>query len=265
MGHNAVVKADAGETPTQFTHLKAGVRLVGHVEAVAVAQGGEENVIAYAKVDRLGKERVNTHHRRALLQRAQAKVLEPDLGAFDSVHQALFIFYRDDGALGASGPGVSSLGNAKCQGAVITEDSERAGAIDIIAVQINIKIVAAVEYQIGVDYVWIGVDSACIITLFPAGDGCNTCSCLAGGQVACTEMYCCSPETEWYRNYVIHDEEKCWAAYIVCPENTTYFINPCGCGCEQSPDCPQYINCMPPIDYDCEEMKKQCPYSPVAW
>ena len=33
--------------------------------------------------------------------------------------------------------------------------------------------------------------------------------------------------------------------YFVCPENTSYFSNACGCGCEQSQSCPQWINCMP--------------------
>lgn len=98
----------------------------------------------------------------------------------------------------------------------------------------------------------------------PADDGCNTCSCMDNGGWACTKIFCgCNPETEWWRDYVLEDEQQCWAAYIVCPEHTTYFSNSCGCGCEQDRSCPEWINCMPPRD--CSDLRSKCPYSEIAW
>lgn len=99
---------------------------------------------------------------------------------------------------------------------------------------------------------------------FPASDGCNTCTCLEGGNVACTEKAClCEPDKEWWRDYISLDPEQCRVIFFVCPEHTTYFSNPCGCGCEQSSDCPEWINCMPPRD--CSKERALCPYSHIAW
>lgn len=52
---------------------------------------------------------------------------------------------------------------------------------------------------------------------------------------------------------------------FVCPELTTYFGNACGCGCEQSADCPEYFNCMPPSPCDEDAIKTKCPYSGIAY
>jgi len=100
---------------------------------------------------------------------------------------------------------------------------------------------------------------------FPALDGCNTCSCSAPKVVSCTTKPCaaCNPASEWWRNYVATDPAKCALIDYVCPENTQSFSNSCGCGCQQDPNCPKVIDCMPPAD--CTAAKKKCPYSGVAY
>ncbi|AKT37495.1 hypothetical protein [Chondromyces crocatus] len=101
---------------------------------------------------------------------------------------------------------------------------------------------------------------------FPAADGCNTCSCTADGSVACTEMACeCNPETEWWRDYIGQSPAQCEVIDYACPENTEAFGNACGCGCEQSAECQETYNCMPPSDCNVEEIQAQCPYSQIVY
>ncbi len=99
---------------------------------------------------------------------------------------------------------------------------------------------------------------------FDSIDGCNTCEC-TGATASCTEIACaCDADNEWYRDYVGSSVEECALIDFGCPDNTTYFSNQCGCGCEQSSECPQFFNCMPPSDCDEEAIEKQCPYSEIA-
>ena len=101
---------------------------------------------------------------------------------------------------------------------------------------------------------------------FPAADGCNKCSCRENGNVACTKMLCepvCTGD-EYWREYK-GDPKKCQLIKFYCPENTNYFSDKCGCGCEQSKDCPQWFNCMPPAPCDVQEIKTRCPFSQIAW
>jgi hypothetical protein len=101
---------------------------------------------------------------------------------------------------------------------------------------------------------------------FPALDGCNTCTCGADGSVGCTKIGCpCAPAAEWWRHYVGSSPEECAIIDYACPENTLAFSNSCGCGCEQSPECPNYFDCMPPASCDEPELKKKCPYSGFAY
>lgn len=101
---------------------------------------------------------------------------------------------------------------------------------------------------------------------FPALDGCNTCTCGSDGSVGCTKMACaCSPKDEWYRKYVATSPSQCAVIDFLCPSNTTYFANACGCGCEQSSSCPQWFNCMPPASCDETKIKTECPYSGIAY
>jgi len=100
---------------------------------------------------------------------------------------------------------------------------------------------------------------------FAALDGCNTCSCTEDG-IACTDQACtCDPDDEWYRNYVSVDPAECALIDYVCAENTTAFTNECGCGCEQSYECPQWFNCMPPAECDPQQIAEDCPYSDIAY
>jgi len=106
---------------------------------------------------------------------------------------------------------------------------------------------------------------------FPADDGCNSCVCTEDA-VACTEMYCppdCDPDEEYWRAYMALSPEDCALIDFVCPESTEYFFNDCGCGCEMSRDCPEYIDCMPvqPADSPCNDQNffERCPYTEIVW
>ena len=101
---------------------------------------------------------------------------------------------------------------------------------------------------------------------FPSTDGCNTCTCEASGQIACTEKACvCNPSTEWSKKYLSTDPKTCAAADFACPTNTKLFGNDCGCGCQQDPYCPEWIDCMPgPQTTSCADQMAKCPYSKVA-
>lgn len=101
---------------------------------------------------------------------------------------------------------------------------------------------------------------------FPSPDGCNTCTCTVDGAIACTERACaCDPEAEWWRSYVADSPEQCQVIDFICPENTDYFGNACGCGCEQDASCPEYFNCMPPEPCDVEAIQARCPYSQIVY
>ncbi len=101
---------------------------------------------------------------------------------------------------------------------------------------------------------------------FPALDGCNTCTCEPGGVVGCTKIACaCDPAAEWWRKYVAETPEACATIDFVCPANTTYFQNDCGCGCQQDPSCPQVFDCMPPAMCDVPSIMEKCPYSGIAF
>jgi hypothetical protein len=101
---------------------------------------------------------------------------------------------------------------------------------------------------------------------FPSLDGCNKCTCGADGSVGCTKMACpCDAAAEWWRDYVGGSPEVCSTIKFTCPENTTAFFNGCGCGCEQSPECPKYFDCMPPASCNPAELEKKCPYSGIVY
>ena len=97
-----------------------------------------------------------------------------------------------------------------------------------------------------------------------AMDACNKCTCMNAG-VGCTKVYCPCNGQEWFRTYMGKSADECAVIKFFCPENTHYFKNDCGCGCQQSPECPQWFNCMPPSPCDIEAIKWQCPYSGIAW
>lgn len=99
---------------------------------------------------------------------------------------------------------------------------------------------------------------------FPALDGCNVCSCTAGG-VACTKMYCgCDPQNEWWRDYR-YDPATCEVIRYYCPPNMMPFSNECGCGCQQDESCPEWFDCMPPTTCDVDAIQSECPLSQIAY
>lgn len=99
---------------------------------------------------------------------------------------------------------------------------------------------------------------------FPDADGCNTCSCAEAGLVSCTELACsCDPPSEWWRSYVASSPEQCAVIDYDCAPPLGSFQNACGCGCQQSLECPQVIECEPG-DLACAELAELCPLSAVA-
>ncbi len=100
---------------------------------------------------------------------------------------------------------------------------------------------------------------------FPALDGCNTCTCGDDGSVGCTKIAClCDPSKEWWRKYVSKDPAQCMLIDYICEPNTTSFGNECGCGCQQDPSCPEYVDCMPPTPCDIDQIHEDCPYTVIA-
>ena len=104
-----------------------------------------------------------------------------------------------------------------------------------------------------------------------AGDGCNTCTCRADGSLDCSQTECvCDPAAEEnQREYVGTSPDMCAVIDFACPDNTTYFGNDCGCGCEQSLDCPEWFDCMPTMDdpgpCNEDEIRSECPYSMILY
>lgn len=73
----------------------------------------------------------------------------------------------------------------------------------------------------------------------------------------------CDPQSERDRKYVATNPGACALIDYLCPVNTTYFGNDCGCGCEQDASCPDYVDCMPgpgPQNSLCSS-PSQCPYT----
>jgi hypothetical protein len=67
---------------------------------------------------------------------------------------------------------------------------------------------------------------------FPSSDGCNTCTCLASGGVACTLRAClCSPRDP-DRTYTSRSPETCARIRFACVQGQVPFSDRCGCGCE---------------------------------
>jgi hypothetical protein len=107
---------------------------------------------------------------------------------------------------------------------------------------------------------------------FPSRDGCNTCGCVVNPDgttdIACTERACmCNPDDEPYRQYAATSPDGCKTIDFACPSDTTMFSNECGCGCEQSVECPNEFDCSAAgmagmLSCDAALMER-CPYSEV--
>lgn len=140
---------------------------------------------------------------------------------------------------------------------------------------------------------------------FPASDGCNSCSCGAGGQVSCTAM-ACADGCDWNGNHYEVGESfpardgcntctcqpsgvsctdmacacdpgrEWWRDYIATsPSKCAAAIYTCpehttqfanACGC----GCEQDASCPESIDCmppapDCDALRARCPYSSVAF
>lgn len=67
---------------------------------------------------------------------------------------------------------------------------------------------------------------------FPSSDGCNTCSCTAGGLVACTLRACLCDYSAPGRRWVARSAEQCKLVKFACEKGQRPFFDVCGCGCE---------------------------------
>ncbi|HEX6242602.1 MAG TPA: hypothetical protein VFZ61_16930, partial [Polyangiales bacterium] len=73
---------------------------------------------------------------------------------------------------------------------------------------------------------------------FPDADGCNSCSCTAGGLVACTLKACTCDYSAPGRRWVSRSADECTLIDFVCKTGERPFFNSCGCGCEPTgPSC----------------------------
>lgn len=130
-----------------------------------------------------------------------------------------------------------------------------AGTCQITSIPRDVCVYGGAEYQPGEE--------------FPSRDGCNTCSCVDDvgptASIACTDQACaCDPENEPHRNYVGLDARTCMLVDYYCTDNTTMFGNECGCGCEQSSECPVTMDCTPMSGTCNEPLAARCPYTQVA-
>jgi hypothetical protein len=79
----------------------------------------------------------------------------------------------------------------------------------------------------------------------PSGQACYSRS-LCGNTILCMHpTAACDPNTDLNRKYVSTNTAQCQYLDYLCPANTKMFSNACGCGCEQDPTCPRYIDCKP--------------------
>jgi hypothetical protein len=105
---------------------------------------------------------------------------------------------------------------------------------------------------------------------FQARDGCNVCTCSGdemGAAVECTTLGCmCNPSNETnYREYVGMSAAECMAMDLVeCPDHTSYFGNECGCGCQQSDECPASYHCGRNETMTCADLEVRCPYTELT-
>jgi len=90
----------------------------------------------------------------------------------------------------------------------------------------------------------------------------------SGGTGGSGGVASCDPEREHDRVYAGDSPEACMVIRWPCPLNAEWFSNACGCGCEQSADCPEFVDCMPGPDprpgCSADELAR-CPYTHVAF
>ena len=85
-----------------------------------------------------------------------------------------------------------------------------------------------------------------------------------GTVIVCQKLEAfCDTEQQPNRHYVAQGSE-CVDLDFSCPEHTTAFDEPCGCGCEQPATCPEYVDCMPGGEVDPLCDSNECPYSTRA-
>jgi hypothetical protein len=87
---------------------------------------------------------------------------------------------------------------------------------------------------------------------------------LCGTTINCLGS-ACDRGAEYNRKYATTSHDSCALIDFACPANTEYFINDCGCGCQQDESCPQFVNCQPriddvPLSVLCSD-KATCPYT----
>ena len=105
-------------------------------------------------------------------------------------------------------------------------------------------------------------------TVDVAYDAAQTLDTAGDGEPPPLDLAACNPGAEYERSYVASSPALCATIRYTCPAKTTGFQNDCGCGCEQSAACPQYLDCMPgsgPGDPLCDTSSGDCPYTVRAF
>lgn len=110
-------------------------------------------------------------------------------------------------------------------------------------------------------------------------DACPPGASCYSNTICCSTVWCaraeagdggsCDPSAEYNRSYVGSSPAECALIDFMCPPNTTYFGNACGCGCEQASTCPEWVDCMPgpgTLNPLCTtEGHAMCPYTKLAF
>jgi Pacifastin inhibitor (LCMII) len=71
---------------------------------------------------------------------------------------------------------------------------------------------------------------------FKSADGCNDCTCVENGLVACTLKLCVCNYDDPARRWVSKDPMECQLIDFVCEPGQQQFVDQaCGCGCQTTP------------------------------
>lgn len=84
---------------------------------------------------------------------------------------------------------------------------------------------------------------------------------LCGEIIICQKLEAYCDVGEQPNRHYVGQGSECIGIDLACPEHTTSFDEPCGCGCEQPSSCPAYIDCMPTNEPDPLCNSDECPYS----
>ncbi len=83
----------------------------------------------------------------------------------------------------------------------------------------------------------------------------------------CAVREACNRDEDHNLRYAHRLVALCEGLTLECPENTSQFLNECGCGCQQDESCPAFVNCSPSAEGDRDPMcddRSICPLTSRA-